>query len=150
MPREKIYKTARTFERAVLAYFDSISVMEQREYAVLSGHTSKGKPKYSLMPLLDAAGNPVITRRYISPPGMAALCVHLNISKQTLKRYAENERYAEIINHAKLLIEAYLAEQVTTRDSVAGVKFNLEYNYGWHNRPVSEDTLREVTIIDDL
>ena len=131
MPREKNYRTARAFENAVLSYFDSISVMEPREYPVLSGYTSKGKPKYSLRPMRDAAGNPVVVRRYISPPGMAALCVYLNISKQTLRRYAADNNFAAIIDRAKLLIEAYLAEQVTTRDSIAGVKFNLEYNYGW-------------------
>ena len=147
MPREKAYKTARAFERAVVAYFDSVSVLEPVRYPVLSGYNSKGKPKYSYLPKEDTDGNPYYTRRYISPPGMAALCIYLGVSPTTLGRYAaEDENYAAIIEYAKLVIEAYLAGELMTRDKVDGVKFNMSHNYGWGEKQKLEIASGPVTV----
>jgi len=147
MPREKVYKTSRALEKAVIAYFDSVSVMEPVKYSVVSGRTSKGKLKYSLVPKLDAAGNPIIARRYVSPPGMAALCIYLGISPTTLGRYAaEDKSCAAVIEYAKLVIEAYLAGELMTRDKVDGVKFNMSHNYGWGEKQKLEIASGPVTV----
>ena len=71
------------------------------------------------------------------PYTISGLALHLGLSTQTLRRY-ENDygdtEFADIINRAKQVIEAYTAEATFDNRKFQGAKFNLENNFGWTNK----------------
>lgn len=117
--RPKKY-TAKAFRDAVEAWFRSITV-EAYDEAVLN---------------LD--GEPILRRTYAKPPTISGLCLALGIDRSTWQNYADpekNPKHAPICEDVRLRIEAYLEEQLLTREkSLQGIIFNLQNNYGWRER----------------
>lgn len=124
MGRPKKY-TDKTFEEAVEQYFKSISGMRQARNGL-------GQP------ILNDEGEPIMVRVYAVPPTISGLCLFLGIDRSTWQNYgdAENEpKKAKVVMAARARIEAYLEEQLLTREkSVQGIIFNLQNNYGWKNK----------------
>jgi len=122
--RPKKY-TKKSLERAVDGYFASIS----RTVDALDGH---GRP------MRNDAGDPIRVTEYVRPPSVGGLCLYLGIDRSTWQNYADRELHpelAEITAYARVRMEAYLEEQLLTREkNVQGLIFNLQNNYGWREK----------------
>lgn len=115
--RPKTYRTPAALRRAVGAYFDSIEFTRD---------VSAGNKKIKLTD-------------YAQPPGIGALCLHLGISRRTWANYCDEKKYpmfAPICEEAKLRIEAYLENELVSRQkgSLQGIIFNLQNNYDWKQK----------------
>jgi len=124
--RPKKY-SAREFEEAVEAWFRSITMETLDEHA------------------LNLDGEPILRRAYAVPPTISGLCLQLGIDRKTWQNYADplrnggSERkpsaHSRICEDVRLRIEAYLEEQLLTREkSLQGIIFNLQNNYGWSEK----------------
>jgi len=122
--RPKKY-TDKTFEEAVERYFHSISGMREARNGL-------GQP------ILNDEGAPIYVRVYAVPPTISGLCLFLGIDRSTWQNYGDTEsepKKAAVVRSARARIEAYLEEQLLTREkSVQGIIFNLQNNYGWKNK----------------
>ena len=82
--------------------------------------------------VLNDAGKPVKRVEYVIPPSLEGLCMHLGICRDTWAEYSRREGYAELAAEAKARCEAWLAEQLVSRQKgVEGIKFALSHGYGW-------------------
>lgn len=124
MGRHKKY-TDKTFEEAVERYFKSISGMREARNGL-------GQP------ILNDDGEPIMARVYAVPPTISGICLFLDIDRSTWQNYGDAEsepKKAAVVRNARARIEAYLEEQLLTREkSVQGIIFNLQNNYGWKNK----------------
>lgn len=85
-----------------------------------------------------------------SPFTISGLALHLGVSRATLlnyeKKYAGTE-YAEIIENAKLRIEAFVEECLfRSKVPTTGVIFNLKNNFAWKEKQ-EVDCSGEVKVI---
>lgn len=75
---------------------------------------------------------------YKRPPTVSGLCLYLGIDRSTWQNYADpklHPEFREITAYAKMRMEAYLEEQLLTREkNVQGLIFNLQNNYGWREK----------------
>ena len=75
---------------------------------------------------------------YRRPPTVSGLCLYLGIDRSTWQNYADrtlHPEFAEITAMARMRMEAYLEEQLLTREkNVQGLIFNLQNNYGWREK----------------
>lgn len=117
----KRYDSPAKFERAIKRYFDSITVRVPLE-------DDAGKP------VLNIKGKPVIVERYVVPPSIEALALSLGFKDdRSWRNYASAEGYEQyhpICEWAKMKVQAYLIEQLNTRDRPQGIIFNLTNNFG--------------------
>ena len=122
--RPKKY-TKKRLEAAVEGYFASISrTVQARDEAK--------------QPLYNDGGEPIRVVEYIKPPTVGGLCLYLGIDRSTWQNYADRKLHpelAEVTAYAKMRMEAYLEEQLLTRErNVQGLIFNLQNNYGWREK----------------
>ncbi|MDR0905295.1 MAG: DNA-packaging protein [Oscillospiraceae bacterium] len=134
MGRKKKYETVKAFERAVDAYFNSISRQVPMKIPELTGFSNEAKPMYKAVPFKNEAGEQVMTYEYAKPPSVTGLCIFLGMTREALRGYRNREAFADAVESATLRIEDYLAEELMSRRHVEGVKFNLQHNYGWKER----------------
>lgn len=134
--RKKKYRTAAALEKAVNAYFDSVS---HTEYVTCGDDKNPRRVR-------SDSGTYIHKREFLVPPSISALCLHIGISRQTWSEYSDpkkNPEFAEVCEMAKLVIEVYLEEQLLSRrKGVQGIMFNLKNNFGWSERTdssVNED-----------
>ena len=137
--RPKIYKSAAEFGKAVKAYFDAITLVRAAKEWVDTGKRAiNGRIIYEERVICGEDGNPIYRTVYLRPPTVTGLCLALGISRDTWENYfdaAKYPDYVEIAKAAKLRMEAYLEEQLITREkSLQGIIFNLQNNYGWRER----------------
>ena len=128
--RPKKY-TAAEFEAAVGQYFRSIlrtEVMTERVTVM-----EDGVPVEHVMEIRNDEGEPMMRERWLRPPSVSGLCLALGIDRSTWQNYASkkrNPRHAPVCAEAKMRIECYLEELLSTKEkSVQGIIFNLEHNY---------------------
>ncbi len=122
--RPKKYGSVKALRDAVNEYFDSISYTE----VMMRGSE----------PILSDTGHPIKCRVYARPPTVGGLCMHLGIDRSTWNNYCDariHPEFHEITSGAKSIMEAYLEEQLVTREkSTQGIQFNLENNFGWKKK----------------
>ncbi len=118
--RPRKYKTAKALKKAVEEYFASISYLD----------TDHG----------------VRVTRYVKPPTMARLCLHLGVSRSTWSEYGQDEKLGPIVEQARLRAEDYWTERLTGKGA-QGAKFALSACYGWREKvDVTGDGLVTVTM----
>lgn len=84
--------------------------------------------------------------RYVKPPTMARLCLHLGISRETWSKYGRNDKLGPIVELARLRAEDYWVERLTGKGA-QGAKFALSACYGWREKvDVTGDGLVKVTL----
>lgn len=99
----------------------------------------------------DLDGEEMRVIQFRVPPSIPALCVQLKITPQTWSSYARRGgEYTRICQQAKLIIEAYLYEQLNTRKHTHGIIFNLQNNYGMAEQHKIEATSMSLTDRMDL
>ena len=122
--RPKKYTKA-GLQKAVDGYFASIS----RTVTALDEDKN---------PLYNDAGEAIKITQYVRPPSVSGLCLCLGIDRSTWQNYGDARLHPElagVVAQAKMRMEAYLEEQLLTREkNVQGLIFNLQNNYGWREK----------------
>ena len=122
--RPKKY-TKKSLQAAVDGYFASIS-------RTVQALDDDGKP------MRNDAGEPIRVVEYVRPPSVGGLCLYLGIDRSTWQNYADRKLHPELAGvtaYARMRMEAYLEEQLLTREkNVQGLIFNLQNNYGWREK----------------
>lgn len=147
------YKTPKALQKAVDAYFASISytrnvVIYRQEIGV---NQKTGDPELKRIPeeLRDEDGNYVLETVWLEEPSKAALCLYLGISADTWSRYAkEDSDLKPVTDYVDLVMLKRLTYLLNTKNSTQGIQFNLKANYGWTDRV--EVTHRDGNIEDYL
>ena len=140
--------SAKAFARACEGYFASISYEEpilKQEWVLdeagvvrldENGHALK---KY--VPVKTADKKQAKRTCWAEPPSMQGLYLYLGIDKSTFCRYAtpnredpDSDSYCETAARARGRVEAYLVGRMEEKGASAGVKFNLENNFGWSTK----------------
>lgn len=138
--RKKKYKTAKELEKAVNAYFDSISYREPAVVATPTGEVDEqGRVKYKTIMLHEPGkepgvpGKPVTVTKWLSPPNMAGLRLHLSISKETWSNYGQDEELKAVVEQTRARMEDYWCTRLDGKGA-NGAKFALSSCYGWRER----------------
>lgn len=122
--RPKKY-TKTTLAKAVERYFRSIS-------RTIPARDATGGA------IRNDDGEDIMLTEYVVPPSISGLCLFLGIDRSTWQNYANQEEHPElheITAHARARIEAYLEEQLLTREKgLQGIIFNLQNNYNWKQK----------------
>lgn len=86
------------------------------------------------------------------PWTISGLCLHLDITRETLCNYEKDENYFDAIKKAKLKIENYAEKLLFSSVTFTpGIVFNLKNNFGWKDKQDHEVTANVgVTIVDDI
>ena len=139
MGRSRKYDTAKKLERAVDAYFASISrTVAVTELQPTGQYTQKGLPVLAPVPVCNDDGAEIRRVEYCTPPSISDLCLHLGITRETWRVYCDpvvHPEFSDTTTRARARIEAYLERELLTREkSVQGVIFNLQNNYGWKEK----------------
>ena len=131
MGRWKKYKSVAEFSDAVESYFSGITYTEnaRKPDIWVSGKYLPGDE------IIGDNGKPIEIKRYAVPPSITDLQCYLGISRQTWSMYAQREGYRDIIELARMRVEAYLTQQLVLmgRDC-KGIIFSLENNFGYSDR----------------
>lgn len=135
--RKPKYKTAKQLEQAVNAYFTRISYQEPAVVATPTGEVDdNGHVKYKTMLLYEPGkeigmrGAPVTVTKWLKPPSMAGLCLHLGISKETWSNYAGQEKFRAVVERTRARMEDYWTERLDGKGA-NGARFALSSCYGW-------------------
>lgn len=137
--RKPKYATAKALEQAVDAYFASISYQEPAVVATPTGEVDEqGRIKYKTMMLTRGHGDlsspkrgePVTVTKWLRPPSMAGLCLHLGISKETWSNYAGQEKLRAVVERTRARMEDYWTERLDGKGA-NGARFALSSCYGW-------------------
>lgn len=146
--RPKKY-TARAFEKACEAYFDSICYQEKRMKKVVV-MTEAGEPKldsnghtlFKYEQIVTADKKPCFETIWTEPPSLTGLCLFLGIDRATFSRYGtydpehpeESEKFCNTVTRARGRVEAYLESRLEDKSAARGAIFNLQQNFGWKER----------------
>ena len=135
--RPRKYETAEALAEAVDAYFSSISYQEPAVVATPTGEVdAKGRVIWATKMLTEpperpgGIGKPVTVVKWLVQPGVAGLCLHLGISRDTWARYAKKTAFREICEGARLRCEQYWAGRLDSKNA-NGAKFALANCFGW-------------------
>lgn len=114
--RPPFFKTENELEKAVNAYFNSISSKR-------------------LIP-----GTESCKTFYHEAPTVNGLCLFLGINRRTWENYCSDEKFSSVTERARMRMEAYCEQILLTREkgSLQGVIFNLQHNYGWKDKKTVE------------
>ena len=138
--RPKKYKNVSQMEEDIKKYFESC-FEEDLKY--------NSEKKY-YEPKKDYKGNVI---KYQSKPfTITGLANALGMTRETLLRYEESEKFSDTIKSAKQIVEQYVEERLFDRDGVNGAKFNLINNFkNWSDKQdIDTSSTNRVTIINDL
>ena len=138
--RPKKY-TAAEFEAAVERYFARVSRTREMK-------GSDGAVVY------DDEGEAITYIEWLRPPTISGLCLALGIDRSTWQNYADrskNPRHAPVCEQAKMRIECYLEELLSTKErSVQGVIFNLQANYWSRERAAAEQAEGRRSVLEGM
>lgn len=155
--RKRKYGTAKSLEKAVDAYFAAISYEVPAVVATPTGEVDQdGRVKWKTVLLREktddpgVGGKPITETKWIRPPSMAGLMLHLGVSKETWSGYSRLDGYKDVVERARARMEDYWASRLDGKGA-RGAKFALNCCYGWREGgDGSGEREWEVQIIDDL
>ena len=143
--RKRKYGTAAALERAVNAYFAAISYEIPAVVKTPTGEVDeKGGIKWKTILLKEktkdpgVGGEPITTTKWLRPPSMAGLMLHLGISKETWSAYAGLDGYKDVVERARAKMEDYWITRLDGKGA-QGAKFALSCCYGWREGGGGED-----------
>jgi len=64
-------------------------------------------------------------------PRVTGLCLHLGMTRETLRQYEKKDGFSDIIKMAKLVVEDYCVKQVLTAEKPTGYIFVLKTSFGY-------------------
>lgn len=134
MGRPRAYKTARELDKAVEAYFHSISyrrpVIVDTPTGYVDEHGHAEVKRVMLRKGPDGTGAPVTVTEWLEAPSLAGLCLYLGISKETWSNYGKDEKLGPVTERAKLKLEEYWQGRLDGKGA-HGAQFVLKNNFGW-------------------
>lgn len=68
------------------------------------------------------------------PYTVSGLALALDMTRETLLRYEENDIFSDTIKRAKQKIEEYVETRLFVSGIATGVIFNLKNNFGWKDK----------------
>jgi hypothetical protein len=69
------------------------------------------------------------------PYTISGLCLHLGMTRETLRMYENDEIFSDTIKAAKCRVENYIEEKSLTGEiNTTASIFNLKNNFGWSDR----------------
>ncbi len=149
--RPKKY-TAAEYDAAVERYFRSImrtEVMTERVTVY-----EEGVPVERITEVYNDETAPMMRIRWLRPPSITGLCLALGIDRSTWQNYADrrkNPKHAVVCERARMRIECYLEELLSTKEkSVQGIMFNLENNYWLRGKETEAATEQKASPIDGM
>ena len=155
--RKPKYKTAKELQQAVDAYFAGISYEEPAVVATPTGEVDEqGRIKYTTIMLREKVGEvgrtgkPITVLKWLKPPSMAGLCLHLGISKETWSNYAGQDKFRAVVERTRARMEDYWTERLDGKGA-HGARFALSSCYGWSGERTAvkgEGQVREVRSLD--
>lgn len=87
------------------------------------------------------------------PWTISGLCLHLDITRETLCNYEKYDNYFDTIKRAKLKIENYAEKLLfSSATFTPGIVFNLKNNFGWKDKTevesknINENTNKNVEL----
>jgi len=86
------------------------------------------------------------TKINIKPLTVLSMCLYLDISRETLSRYMDNEDFSDTLKKAKMKIESYAEDYLFTSKNPAGVIFNLKNNFNWKDKQEIETTNKTIIV----
>ncbi len=135
--RNRKYKTAKALEKAVDAYFAAISYEAPAVVSEPTGEVGEdGGVKWKTVMLLErtndpgVGGAPITVTKWLRPPSMAGLMLHLGITRETWSSYGGLEDYSVVVERARARMEDYWASRLDGKGA-RGAKFALSCCYGW-------------------
>lgn len=146
--RPRIYKTVNSLKKKILEYFASITITRPRTVSVFDHYekdeNGKDKAVYVDEPLLNNLGEQVFETIWLEKPSILSMCLYLKITRETLIHMSKNpiidketnevkQDFSDTIKKAKSVIEQYKADQLDRSSQVAGIIFDLKYNFGWRD-----------------
>lgn len=146
------YKNAKQLEMAVEKYWKSISYEQPAIISTPTGEVDEnGCVKYRTLMLtededgrirLDGLGKPKTVTKYLQPPSVLGLCLHIGIVKSTWEEYAKTEDLGPVCARFKMRSEQYKLSRLDDPSvkTVQGIMFDLENNYGYKRNGKVEGT----------
>ena len=135
--RKRKYRTAKALEKAVDAYFAAISYEAPAVVSTPTGETGRdGSVKWKTVMLREktkepgVGGAPITVTKWLRPPSMAGLMLHLGITRETWSSYGSLEDYSVVVERARARMEDYWASRLDGKGA-RGAKFALSCCYGW-------------------
>ena len=149
--------TERTLEKAVEAYFCSIS----REIPAMDRVDSGERDAYGHailkeIPITNRLGEKINLIEYIVPPSVGGLCDFLQIHRSTWAEYCNPDlhpEFSDTTTRARERMRAWREEQLLTRKDVRGIIFDLQNNYGYsekHQMELGERAEKAVTAVTSM
>ena len=135
--RQRRYRTAAALEKAVNAYFLSITRRKAVTEKIDTGMKDKdGHTIWEERTVHNQLGEPVILTQYLVPPQVAGLCEFLRIHRSTWANYSDPQQHPEfaaVTEAARDRMRAWNERELLTREGkdVRGIIFNLQNNYGY-------------------
>lgn len=80
-------------------------------------------------PVRDIAGN--FVHEYCRPPTMSGLANALDMSRQSLINYKNEDEFFDTIERARRKVEMFTEEKLFEKETCNGSKFSLSNNFGW-------------------
>lgn len=157
--RKPKYSSAKQLEEAVNAYFAGISYQAPAVVSTPTGEVDEqGNVKYKTMMLTRGHGDlnspergkPITVTKWLRPPSMAGLCLHLGISKETWSNYAGQDKFRAVVERTKARMEDYWTERLEGKGA-NGARFALSSCYGWSGERGTvqvEGEVRDVKSLD--
>lgn len=138
--RKRKYSTPAQLEKAVNGYFAAISYQEPAVVATPTGEVDEdGRIKWRTKLLHEPGeqvgmqGKPVTVTKWLTPPNMAGLCLHLGISRETWSNYGQDKTLKPVVERARARMEDYWCSRLDGKGA-NGAKFALSSCYGWTER----------------
>lgn len=137
--RKTIY-TPKRLKEGTEKYFRSISRTKPATELLPTGEVDRyGHPILEPKEILNDDGERIMMTEYILPPTVAGLCRYLDITHQTWANYCDEKLHPEFVDattRARERMRAWNEEQLLTRagKDVRGIIFNLQNNYGYHEK----------------
>lgn len=136
--------TKKALETGVEGYFKSIS----RDVPLVE-KTESG----SSVPVVNKLNEPAMATEWLEPPTVGGLCAFLGIHRSTWAAYCDPEKhpdFAEATEWARDQLYAWRENALLTQRHVRGVMFDLENNYGQHQKhqvELGEATRKAMTAV---
>ena len=132
--------TPATLRREVNRYFASITRKKKVTERVPTGELDKfGHPVMVDAPVRNQLGEEVEVTEYIVPPEVSGLAEFLHIHPSTWALFADHKKhpeFTEVTDYVYERMKSWNEREMLTRPGkdIAGIKFNLENNYGYRDK----------------
>lgn len=121
--------------KAVVKYFASISrIVPVTEEVATDKRDAYGHVVYEKRTVCNALGEEFCREEFLVPPTVLGLCQFLGIHRDTWASYCKDEEYSDTTSYVRGRLQCWREEQLLTRKDIAGIKFDLENNYGYREK----------------